>query len=268
MVKPDVQEIGVGTEVKYGSFEGGVTVTQSNADGTYIIDIPGVGAKAVLKTDIEYYVACCDLKVVNVNFPALTGNAALLARFKEVLQEGIASAIMYISPEAGTISTSQVATELYQTCERHEKRWYSAVLVRAIITPPTGVTAGRLVRILSAAGVDETLAQMVTTAVTKGVAELPSEPNWAVSAAVKGVAVATNKAPAKVPQLCDGQPVFRCWYYNEDDPRGIVCGSDEIQCEQPSVAPNLATLKGKLFCCLMMPYFLIALPLTPCRAMV
>ena len=43
-------------------------------------------------------------------------------------------------------------------------------------------------------------------------------------------------------------PEFACYYYNERDPRGCVCGKDRTQCGKKVCVANLATMQGKFFC--------------------
>ena len=43
-------------------------------------------------------------------------------------------------------------------------------------------------------------------------------------------------------------PEFACYYYNERDPRGCVCGKDKTQCGKKVCVANLATMQGKFFC--------------------
>lgn len=250
---PTQRKIHVGAEVKYDNYSG-ATVARDNGDGMYNLDIPGLGMRTVPIANFEYMIACIELKLANVNYPLLAANDETTKRFVSSVKQAISS-------EVGMFQPSDMSVELYQTSFRAEKRWRSAMLVRASIIPPIGTTAGALCTAMSKPG--SMLAQTVTDVVIKEVVDLPRVPDHAVSTIVNTVTVTPHRTPLAAPRLYEEQPDFFCWYYNADDPRTVVCGRDAFQCGQPSPAPNIATDKGRCLFAMLMPFVILAMP---CRA--
>merc|ERR1712187_279570 len=135
--------------------------------------------------------------------------------------------------------------------------------VRATIIP--GSTSAGMLRV-SLHG-SPALGQKITDAFATRAFWRPLLPTEKIFTTINFVSVVTDMKPAAAPQLYQTQPEMCCWYYNEDDPRSVVIGRDDIQCGQPAIAPNIATRLGTFLFVLMVPFLIIFFPFLPCRAM-
>lgn len=264
VVTPNLIRLEAGTEVKYGGL-GSVTIAKNNSDGTYDLQIPGVGTKRVQQTEFEYYLVFMELVVANVRYTMLTAHNTAEQEFKSIIKEAIVA-------EAGVIMASDISIELHRTsvaanlgertCWWQRKQWQSSTLVRVVITPGH-VSAGTLHISLSAS---PTLSQKITDSFASVPFWKPLVDTEMIYTKIKAVSVITDMQPMAPLELYPIQPELCCWYYNEDDPRSIVIGRDDLQCGQPALSPNLATRMGTCFCILMLPFFIIFFPFLPCRA--
>lgn len=252
-----VSPIYEGMEVKYQSF-GSVQVVQCNADGTYELDIPGVGVKTVSLDEFEYLVVSLEFKVDHVSYNALVKEdkkEALEIAYRKIIVNEVSFA---------EVPSSAVTVALHQSSTRTQGRWHGAVIGRVTLTPPQGTSPGNLHVALTSSAV---LADRLTRATAETLGK-PTTPQPGVAEAphtveINTITITLHRHPLPGPELYEMQPPFKCWYYNEDDPRAIVWGRDDLQCGQPSITPNTATAKGRCLWPFIIP---CAIACLPCRA--
>eukprot|EP00930_Biecheleria_cincta_P045795 TRINITY_DN31566_c0_g1_i1.p1 TRINITY_DN31566_c0_g1~~TRINITY_DN31566_c0_g1_i1.p1 ORF type:complete len:283 (-),score=23.15 TRINITY_DN31566_c0_g1_i1:512-1246(-) len=238
-------------EVAYRNY-GEVTIAKINGDGTYDL-ATSQGTETVARSELEYLLFFIDLQVTNLKWTTLVADPEALEQFKMAIQERLALWI-------GLFSAGDVFPQVYRSSVRDGNQWCGAVFVRAMITPPPGSTAGGIYVAWAKAETQALFDSTIIGGMPPRIRELATDPGKQMVATLLTGGTTTNKKTLHQPELYPSSPEFYCWYKNEDDPRIIACGNDSCQCRQPTPAPNVATLTGKILFALIMPWFFLVAP--------